>query len=595
MRIQVTSYNGLPPVQPVSAEFGEQGGSIGRVDSNTLMLPDLEKHISRLHASIISRGGSFVIQDHGTVTPVYVNGRPLGNGQEAVIVAGDEIGIGGYMLRATDGSAPAAELDQTYLSPRAPAAVVPSRDDPLAMFGGGSAAANPFADLLAPAPAVPQMGGAEATAPLRNAFAAPAAPSAASVIPSDFDPFADLMSAQPPAQANPPARFAAESDLGLGQSTATASIDELFGLGPSAGPAPFAPGNPLAEPLNQHDATHSVDPLVALGAAPAPKPAGGTQRNDAPELSSAFHPPEARQEDTVRMQRPPPQPDKAASQPPQAQSGVPAPGSSGMVLSWESPESGAGGGDIKSVVVPSPKPERRDEAAPGVQPPNQVAPPPAAPEAAPVAPRPAAAASRDELLQAFLAGAGVPNLALPGELTPEMMNTFGQLLREATQGTLDLLLARALTKQEVRADATMIVAKENNPLKFSPSAEVALSHLLAPQGHGFMTPLRAMKDAYNDLRSHQFGFMAGMRAALAGVLERFDPERLERRLTQKRMIDSLLPMHRKARLWDLFAEMYGDISREAEEDFHELFGKAFLRAYEAQIDKLRQEEKTHKP
>lgn len=202
--------------------------------------------------------------------------------------------------------------------------------------------------------------------------------------------------------------------------------------------------------------------------------------------------------------------------------------------------------------------------------------------------------NRDELLRAFLAGAGVPNLNIPGGLTPQTMNLFGQLLRESAQGTLDLLLARALTKREVRAEMTMIVARENNPLKFSPNVEVALSHLLAPQGHGFMMPLQAMKDAYDDLRSHQFGFMAGMRAALAGVLERFNPEQLEQRLTQKTMIDSLLPMHRKSKLWDLFSERFTDISKEAEDDFQALFGKEFLRAYEAQVAKLEQDDENVK-
>ena len=200
-------------------------------------------------------------------------------------------------------------------------------------------------------------------------------------------------------------------------------------------------------------------------------------------------------------------------------------------------------------------------------------------------------ANRDELLRAFLVGAGVPDLVVPGELTPQMMSMFGRLLRESTQGTLDLLLARALTKREVRAEMTMIEVRENNPLKFSPSVEVALAHLLAPQGRGFMNPLEAVKDAYDDLRSHQFGFMAGMRAALAGVLERFNPERLEQRLTQKTMIDSLLPMNRKAKLWGLFSERYDDISKEAEDDFNALFGKEFLRAYEAQIAKLAQDDK----
>jgi len=39
-------------------------------------------------------------------------------------------------------------------------------------------------------------------------------------------------------------------------------------------------------------------------------------------------------------------------------------------------------------------------------------------------------------------------------------------------------------------------------------------------------------------------------------------------------------------MWDVFTELYGQISAEASDDFHELFGKEFLRAYEAYIDRL---------
>jgi FHA domain-containing protein len=174
------------------------------------------------------------------------------------------------------------------------------------------------------------------------------------------------------------------------------------------------------------------------------------------------------------------------------------------------------------------------------------------------------------------------------------MNLVGELLRESIRGTLDLLLARALTKREVRAQATVIVAKENNPLKFSPTVEAAFGHLLTPHGQGFMAPASAVRDAYNDLRSHQFGFMAGMRAALEGVLARFDPAQLEGRLTRKSVLGSLVPSTRRAKLWELYEQLYREISREAQDDFQTLFGKEFLRAYEAQIDKLEQEDAANK-
>ena len=78
------------------------------------------------------------------------------------------------------------------------------------------------------------------------------------------------------------------------------------------------------------------------------------------------------------------------------------------------------------------------------------------------------------------------------------------------------------------------------------------------------------------------------RAALAGVLHRFDPAVLEQRLSGKSMLDSLLPMNRRARLWDLYTELYREIASEAEDDFHALFGREFLRAYEEQVERLKE-------
>jgi FHA domain-containing protein len=192
------------------------------------------------------------------------------------------------------------------------------------------------------------------------------------------------------------------------------------------------------------------------------------------------------------------------------------------------------------------------------------------------------------LAQAFVAGLGMGDVPLLPHMTPELMERIGRLLREATQGTLDLLRARAIAKREVRAELTMIVSRDNNPLKFSPSVEVALMHLLAPHGKGFLPPVDAMRDAYDDLRSHELGFMAGLRAALAGVLARFDPAMLEKRLSERSMLDTLLPMNRRVKLWDLYTELYRDIASEAEDDFHALFGREFLRAYEEQVKRLGQ-------
>jgi type VI secretion system FHA domain protein len=539
MTIRAISLNGQPPAQPLQADFDELGGSIGRADGNALVLPDPERHISRTHATVEYRDGGYILRDLGTSSPVVLNGKPLGKGSEARLAAGDHLEIGGYSLvvMADPAAGPAAAPTRARAPQPAP------RDDPLGMFGPPGA--DPFADLQPaskPRAATPD------------------------TIPSGFDPFADLAPRQPaPSQGVPD-----DLDLGLGSSQ---NIDQLFGLDPARAADPFGGGHPLGGPAGAGAGQGiSQDPMVAIGAVRAARAVPDAQRDDAMEIRAAFIPPSVSFTGDQRSSAAPQQP--AVPHPPDTNS---------MLFSWNAPGQNAPRGEIKTVVVPSPHQAAPEEPAAVREAPP--APAPAA-RAAPAATPRAATASEAELLRAFLAGAGVPDLELRGPLTPELMHTIGQLLRAATQGTQDLLLARALIKREVQAAVTMIVARENNPLKFSPSVEVALAHLLAPRGQGFMAPVAAIKDACDDLRAHQFAVMAGMRAALDGVLRRFDPVQLERRLSEKSVLDALLPMNRKSRLWDLFGELYKDLSQEAQDDFQALFGKEFLRAYEAQLDQL---------
>ena len=52
------------------------------------------------------------------------------------------------------------------------------------------------------------------------------------------------------------------------------------------------------------------------------------------------------------------------------------------------------------------------------------------------------------------------------------------------------------------------------------------------------------------------------------------------------MLDSMLPAARKARLWELFNSLCAEVSREAEDEFERLFGRAFMKAYEEQIARI---------
>jgi FHA domain-containing protein len=189
---------------------------------------------------------------------------------------------------------------------------------------------------------------------------------------------------------------------------------------------------------------------------------------------------------------------------------------------------------------------------------------------------------------AFCEGAGIAP-ALPEGPLDQRMREMGLILRRAVEGTLQLIAVRASTKHELRAGVTVIQQANNNPLKFSPDAKAGLEQMIQPPMRGFLSGPAAMQDAMHDLVGHSIGTVAGMRAAVEGMLDRFAPQALESKLVGGGMLDSVLPSHRKARLWDMYMQQHGAIREEAQEDFHNLFGKAFLAAYEQQVERLKQE------
>jgi predicted component of type VI protein secretion system len=230
-------------------------------------------------------------------------------------------------------------------------------------------------------------------------------------------------------------------------------------------------------------------------------------------------------------------------------------------------------------------------AAPGAAAPTEPPTPVAnAPRAVPpVSRQPAAAAQslpgEEALWRSLLDGAGIAS-ALPNTPTPELLAHIGTMLRITVGGIHRLLAMRAMAKDDMQAQMTVIQARGNNPLKFAPDAIVALQLLLQPPARGFLSGPAALRDALIDLQSHQVGMMAGMRAALEAVLDRFDPEKLEALLAKRSVFDSLRPAHRRARLWDVYVEHYRALRGEAQKDFQRSFGEAFREAYEAQVRSL---------
>jgi len=198
-------------------------------------------------------------------------------------------------------------------------------------------------------------------------------------------------------------------------------------------------------------------------------------------------------------------------------------------------------------------------------------------------------------LDLLLKGLGYSNLEIPDAAVPLVLELAGQLLRESIHGTMQALLARASIRQEMRMDLTAIRPTENNPLKFSPTIDEALTHMLAPRAKGYLPPVEAIREAFEDLKIHQVATMAGMEAAMKLVLKRFNPAVLEQRIQKNNVLDTMLPMKRKARQWELFTELYGVIAKEAEADFSAVFGQSFIRAYDKHVQQLQLAKKKSKP
>jgi len=233
----------------------------------------------------------------------------------------------------------------------------------------------------------------------------------------------------------------------------------------------------------------------------------------------------------------------------------------------------------------APGPTLAAEPAIPVRPP--IAPNPPPPAAAPQAPAslgglpPQAAVNT---LRAFLSGAELEELEIPEGQTEETLKILGTLFRSTVQGLIEVLATRSSIKNEFRLSQTTIQPVENNPLKFSLGVDDAMTALLTKRSRGYMPPVQAVEEAFEDIKAHQVAVLAGMQVALTGLLARFDPKTLEERMAAEKGIAKLLT-GKKARYWDEFNKLYEKLAVEAEDDFHSVFGREFGRAYEEQVRK----------
>ncbi|MGF1525998.1 MAG: type VI secretion system-associated FHA domain protein TagH [Candidatus Competibacterales bacterium] len=243
---------------------------------------------------------------------------------------------------------------------------------------------------------------------------------------------------------------------------------------------------------------------------------------------------------------------------------------------------------------PAPVDEGRFDAAeamPGMIPTDwlhqEVASPAAAGAAGPTVSSGPAGGDPHRALAAFAKGAGIDLATLEGEALEAFMERLGAMVRLTCDGLMAALQDRREFKTQFQLEHTALGGlTKANPLKFAPDGTKAIQAFFSRELKGFMGPEEALEESLKDLRAHHLAIVAGMRASLAHLLARFDPEPLAKRLDRQSLLDSLLPGSRKAKYWDLYIELYDEIIKEAEEDFNSELHEEFVRAYQRLVKSL---------
>lgn len=550
-----------------SCDFYAPGGTIGRGTDNNLVLPDDDRAISRLQAIVhVAADGECKITNRGNVTRVVLNEIPLERGRQVELQDGDILAIDDYRIEVSDLLQDSQPISRMAASGQPPVTAKPSTPAPSAAPAVAEAAPTAvpseiwdslmqefsIADSISSSRAKPQADNAP------NPFAEPKPAER-----NPEDPLAMFADSEPLFERPPVATddlFA--DDTPFDRDSIFADVTPTTLVPPVEKPAQPVADEPQAEldPLalfggdaSAKTARHD-DPLGLMGGAPLTSVDAFSNEEPAKTVADE---PDAAFDSPLLMAQPPQEPPAAARE--------------------EAPE----------ITLPTPQAVARQAAQ---TPKGRLRIDPVRHEhQATSTPQPGnGEVLQGELLEALLEGMGLGDMQPVPQFDKENMRQLGQMLSMFSQGTVALLSSRSILKRGVKADMTMVLDDANNPFKLLPSGKTVLMQMFGARMPGFMPPKKSVRDALIDLQAHQLGMISGIRAIIAAMLQSFNPEQLEEEAKRDGHTSRLaLPASRKAALWDYFVRTYGETAGEIEDDFHTLFGEAFLYAYDMEVNQYK--------
>ncbi len=515
-------------VSKTSQTFKKQGGSLGRADSNTWVLPDPDKFLSSCHCEILFDANSYFILDLSTNGTFFNNSlEPLGKGTKAPLNDGDFFEVGEYRFSIKV----VADQDFEGSSPFASKQILPKSSGTEDIFGS-QLLDSPFVDPFS-----------------GNGF-----------LPADFSLGSDSQSVDP-LRALDNARKVPGKDIFGGGA--------LFDSANNSEPGNIFLGN------SQTDHSPSLDQAISWPAAAQenliPEDWGGDFM-DEPLMPSS--PPKARNEAPF-------------GNPVESPFGNPIKADPFDQSPFASPLNDL---PVKKIEIPTPKPipVTQPRVQPQIQ--AQVAPTVNPASRTPGQHTPAVSGATNHRL---ITAMGLDGTKFTAEQVDEINDVVGELMREIVDGMMQVLRSRASIKNEFRMNVTTIQPVENNPLKFSVGVDEALENMFIKKTNAYKKPVDAFREGFQEIGEHQVAMIAGIRFGFERMVERFNPDNLEKNFN-KHGKGGVIPGMQKAKYWNNYKDYYLSFLDNMESSFQHLFGSDFVNAYEDQLRKLASARKKNK-
>jgi type VI secretion system protein ImpI len=198
------------------------------------------------------------------------------------------------------------------------------------------------------------------------------------------------------------------------------------------------------------------------------------------------------------------------------------------------------------------------------------------------APRPTRMGGGGDMLSPFKIGARLPSHSLSNRNQMEVAQELGAMMLLVTEQLALLLKARASAKAMVKTrDRTVIGALDNNPLKFMADPGEALEAMLSKDRSGYLDGMRALREAFDDIRTHELATFSAMQKALSRLLSDLSPEVIEAKVQKGTFTNA------KARAWETFVQRWDAKTEAHENGMLDVFLMYFSEAYQEATNKKR--------